>query len=184
MKNTVLFNIIYCTLTVFFFNKLLANNTLDSISYEKQRSIVNNLLNERVKKFGEFDQSLGQKTGFFGLLKSKNDMQKSIDILQNIVKMDNKIFIETRNLLKIKDYQAEKYQLLAEEYDNQVSAYMRTVSKLQVTNEKLKKQLDDSKKASNSSQKFLFIVGVIILTLLIIIIKQYKQLKFQKLTKL
>lgn len=184
MKKIFFFSLIYFVIVILPTKGLFANPSLDSISYETQRNKVNNLLDERVKKFGEFDQSLEQKTGFFGLIKSKNDMQKSIDILQDIVKMDNKIFIETRNLLKIKDYQAEKYQQLATEYDNQVTAYMRTISKLQASNEKLKADIEALEKEDHSDGKLHFILSVIIVILLIVILYGYRRTKIQKLTKL
>src|SRR5690606_18171017 len=108
-------------------NTLLANSKYleaDSSLFENQRQRVNMLLEERSRKFGEYDQSLQQRTGIFGLFKSKSDMQKSIDILQAIVINDNNIFIETRKLLDLKDTERDRFQLLATEFDNQVTAYM------------------------------------------------------------
>jgi hypothetical protein len=42
--------------------------------------------------------------------------------------------------LKIKDFEKDKYQQLATDYDKQVSAYIGTISKLQKENEKLRAQ--------------------------------------------
>lgn len=162
---------------------LQASNT-DSTTYETQRAKVNDLLDERIQKFGEYDLSLEQKTGFFGLLKSKQDLQNSNNILQEIVKMDNKIFLETRTLLRIKDYQAERYQHLANKYDNQVTAYMHTISKLQATNEKLNKEIKDLKNEDSKSSIFMTLFSFIVIGLLIVLHKQRNQMKAQKLTKL
>lgn len=158
-------------------------NPIDSISFEEQRIRVNSLLDERADKFGDYDVSLTQKTGIFGLFKTKDDMQRSLDILQEIVKMDNKIFIETRRLLVIKDGEAEKYQKLATEYDNQVTAYMKTISKLQVENEKLRTKLDTVEDDYQSNNTLFFILGLIIIALLFIVLRQYKMTKTKKLTK-
>lgn len=54
----------------------------DSTSFEAQRMRVNKLIEDRKVKFGEYDMSLEKKTGIFGLFKSKDDMQKTIDILK------------------------------------------------------------------------------------------------------
>lgn len=161
---------------------LLANT--DSLSFEAQRQKVNSLLDARASKFGEYGVSLEQKTGIFGMFKTKNDMQKSLNILQEIVKTDNNIFIETRNLLNIKDQQAEKHKELAAEYNNQVTAYMRTISKLQVTNENLKNDILTLKNEDHSDRKLFFIFTIIVIALLAIIFKQYMKIKGKKLTKL
>ncbi|WP_343571088.1 hypothetical protein [Sphingobacterium sp.] len=123
-----------------FFGQAKSQNNPDSSSFEVQRSRVNDLLDARQQKFGAYDTSLTQKTGLFGLFKSKGDMQKSIDILKDIVITDNNIFLETQKLLKIKDFEKDKYQQLATDYDKQVSAYIGTISKLQKENEKLRAQ--------------------------------------------
>lgn len=181
MKNIKYY--IFTTISILI-STLYSYANIDSISFETQRNIVNTLLDERVKKFEEYDISLDQKTGFFGLMKSKNDMQKSINILQEIVKFDNRIFIETRELLKIKDNQADKYQELATQYDNQVTAYMRTISKLQATTEKLNQEIESFKKEDHNDNKLIFVFCIIVIALSIIIFKQYKLLKSKKLTKL
>src|SRR5690554_3634155 len=63
----------------------------DSLDYELQRQKVNHLLDQRSARFGHFDESLKKRTGIFGL-KTKRDMQASLDILHEIVLTDNEIF--------------------------------------------------------------------------------------------
>jgi hypothetical protein len=116
-------------------------SSYDSISYEVQRQKVNKLLDDRTARFGKFDESLRKKTGIFGL-KTKKDMQASIDILKEIVLTDNAIFRETKNLLTFKDQQLvykefEKSQIeeLAKEYDQRIDGYIATISKLQKSND-------------------------------------------------
>src|SRR5690606_3353162 len=91
----------------------------DSLSYESQRTHVNELLEDRSTRVGEFETSLQKKTGVFGIFKTKGDMQKSIDILKQVIITDNRIFIETKKLLDMKNYQSERYAALATEYDSQ-----------------------------------------------------------------
>lgn len=152
----------------------------DSTLFETQRQLVNDLLEERSRKFGEYDKSLEQRTGIFGLFKSKADMQKSINILQAIVINDNKIFIETRKLLDIKDTEKERFQTLAREFDTQVSAYMKTVSKLQMENEKLKTQIADLEDVEHNSNRIFYVIGLLFLGLLGVIYTLWMKLRAQK----
>lgn len=155
----------------------------DSLTFESQRERVNQLLNERSRRFGEYDQSLQKKTGIFGLFKTKKDMQKSIDILRDLVLNDNNIFIETRKLLDLKDAQSERYQRLANEYDAQISAYMKTITKLQNENDKLRDSLKSMESTDTGSGVLLYLAGIVIITLLILLILQYRRNKPKKLTE-
>ena len=155
----------------------------DSLTFESQRERVNQLLNERSRRFGEYDQSLQKKTGIFGLFKTKKDMQKSIDILRELVLNDNNIFIETRKLLDLKDAQSERYQRLANEYDAQISAYMKTITKLQNENDKLRDSLKSMESTDTGSGVLLYLAGIVIITLLILLILQSKRNKPKKLTE-
>lgn len=150
-----------------------AQNT-DSTSFEAQRMRVNKLIEDRKVKFGEYDLSLEQKTAIFGLFKSKDDMQRTIDILKNIVITDNNIFLETRRLISIKDDEKQKFQNLASEYDKQVSAYMGTINKLQKENEKLKKDIENLEGSDNSSNILLYIALAIIAVLSYLIYRNQK----------
>ena len=89
-------------------------------------------------------------------------MQKSIDILKDIVITDNNIFLETQKLLKIKDFEKDKFQQLATDYDKQVSAYIGTISKLQKENEKLRSQVDKTSGNGGLSNILLYIALVVI----------------------
>lgn len=149
----------FLTLTI----AVTAQNNQDSITFETQRKHVNDLLDQRSKKFGDFTTSLEQKTGIFGLFKTKNDMQKSIDILKSVVINDNAIFLETRKLLDIKDNQAERYQSLATEYDQQVTAYMKTITKLQTENEQLRKKIISLEDQGHKDNNLLYITLLLLL---------------------
>ncbi|AIM35785.1 hypothetical protein KO02_03165 [Sphingobacterium sp. ML3W] len=149
----------------------------DSTSYEAQRLRVNKLIEDRKVKFSEYDLSLEKKTAIFGLFKSKDDMQKTVDILKNIVITDNNIFLETRRLINIKDDEKQKFQNLAVEYDKQVSAYIGTINKLQKENEKLKKELKKIEGSDHNTNIFLYIA------LAVIAVLGYLLFQNQKITK-
>jgi len=152
-----------------------AGTETDSLLFENQRKRVNFLLEERSRKFGEYDLSLEQKTGIFGLFKTKTDMQTSINILQAIVINDNKIFLETRKLLDLKDIEREHFQKMAKEFDGQVTAYMRTVSKLQNENEKLRLQIKDLEKEEHQSGVVFYLLGLLFIGLGFVIYKLYRR---------
>lgn len=110
---------------------------IDSAGYEAQRQRINELLNERSARFGKFDESIKKRTGIFGL-KTKRDMQSSIDILKQIVQMDNHILRETKVLLDYKEseldykeFERSRIEELARDYDNRINGYIQTISKLQ-----------------------------------------------------
>ena len=83
----------------------------DSSAYQLQRKKINSLLAERSEKFGHYDQSLTKRTGIFGL-KTKKDMQRSIDILTDIVLNDNSVFKELKTLMEYKDYEKSTVETL------------------------------------------------------------------------
>ncbi|SMG22856.1 hypothetical protein [Sphingobacterium psychroaquaticum] len=159
-----------------------ANITADSISFEDQRARINELLDARSKRFGDFDESLLKKTGIFGIFKTTADMQRSIDILKEIVITDNNIFIETKKLIDIKDYQSERNAALAKEYDDQVTAYMKTVSKLQQENDKLRTEIESLDTSEQQSNMALYLAVGIILSLLFVIYQRFSKKRLKKVT--
>lgn len=180
MKNIILCVLFFAALgtdtTFASANKLEADSTL----FESQRQLVNELLEERSRKFGEYDHSLQQRTGIFGLVKSKSDMQQSIDILQAIVINDNNIFLETRKLLDLKDTERERFQLLAKDFDGQVTAYMKTVSKLQKENEKLQLQIKELQEDEHNNSLIFYLIALIFAGLLFVVYRLYRQLYWKK----
>lgn len=120
----------------------------DSLDYELQRQKVNHLLDQRSARFGHFDESLKKRTGIFGL-KTKRDMQASLDILHEIVLTDNEIFRETRHLLSYKDqmldykeFEKERIAKLAADYDQRINGYISTISKLQREQESIRAEIE------------------------------------------
>ena len=110
----------------------------DTSAYQIQRLKVNALLSERSNKFGQYDKSLDNKTGIFGL-QTKGDIKKSNEILRQIVLNDNNIFKELKILIEYKDQEIKKAQLDANSSSSRIENYMQTIKKLQTQNEQLKK---------------------------------------------
>lgn len=183
MKQSLLFTgllILLSSVSLRAENRQFENNIAqDSLSYQTQRQRVNDLLDQRAERFGEYSESLERKTGIFGLFKRKADMQRSIDILREIVLNDNNIFVETRKLLDLKDAQSTRYQHLAGEFDQQISAYMKTITKLQNENENLRNQINQMESTDRGSNIFSYFSAIAILVLLGVIIVQYRKLKFK-----
>lgn len=113
----------------------------DTVEYEQQRQKVNDLLQQRSARFGQYEESLMQRTGIFGL-KTRKDMQASIDILKEIVLTDNHIFRETKQLVDFKDFEKEMIARQAREFDSRINGYIATISKLQQEQAELRAQVE------------------------------------------
>ncbi|MGV3764277.1 hypothetical protein [Parapedobacter sp.] len=120
---------------------VVAPPAADTAGYEAQRQKVNELLQKRSARFGQFDESLKKRTGIFGL-KTKKDMQASIDILKQIVFTDNDIFRETKMLLDYKEFEKSQIAQQANEFDGRINGYIKTISKLQREQERLSAEVD------------------------------------------
>lgn len=176
-------------LLLFFYFGMLHTSTsqtdlnADSINFEQQRERVNNLLEKRSRRFGDFDNSLRQKTGVFGIFKRKKDMQRSIDILREIVLTDNTILLETKKLLYIKGNESDRNENLAATYDKQLSGYMHTVMKLQTENEKLRNQIRNIEERQRNSHIIILLLTIILLALCVAFYLRLQQHKRQNLTQ-
>ncbi len=147
-----------CSITSIF-----AFQNADSLAYQLQRNKINAMLNSRSGKFGQYDVSLSSRTGIFGL-KTKRDMQKSIDILTEIIQTDNAILKETKTLLDYKTFQQEKVESRSQESETRTLAYMHTINKLQNENERVRTEIADIKKGKKFYQLFSFALALAIIS--------------------
>ncbi|MEJ5961613.1 hypothetical protein [Pedobacter immunditicola] len=108
----------------------------DSTAYQLQRNKVNALLAQRSSRFGQYQQSLNQKTGIFGM-QTKKDIKNSNDILRQITLHDNKIFRELKVLMEYKEMQVQQVQNIAEINTERVERFTLAIKKLQVENKEL-----------------------------------------------
>src|ERR1700744_6100442 len=124
MKN-ILFPLLFC---LSFVNSHAQSKT-DSTAYEAQRKKINNMLAVRSQKFGQYDQSLAQHTGIFGL-QTKKDIRRSNDILMDIVKTDNEIYKQLKILLDYRTFQQSQVQDKSKETESQSLGFMYTINQL------------------------------------------------------
>lgn len=132
----------------------------DSSAYQVQRRKINLMLAERSARFGQYDESLVKRTGIFGM-KTKKDMQRSINILTEIIRTDNDILRETKILLDYKDLEKTKVQGQFSETQTRVNNFMSTINKLQKQNEKLKADLE--KNDQDHTKTISIIIGLALL---------------------
>ncbi|MFC5282119.1 hypothetical protein [Pedobacter alpinus] len=155
-------NLLLILLTLFSYKAFSFQNA-DSLAYELQRNKINSMLDAKAAKYGQFSESLNQKTGIFGL-KTKKDMQKSMDILQAIIETDNAILKETKTLLDFKTYQQETISYKSKESESRNLAYMSTINKLQTENELVKAELKEQQKSKKFYQLVTFALALAIIS--------------------
>jgi hypothetical protein len=153
MRKLLIFILIPLTLPSF------AYQNVDSLTYTLQKNKINQMLEQRSAKFGEYDQSLSTKTGIFGL-KTKKDMQKSINILTDIILTDNSILKETKTLLDYQTYQKEQVSNQGKEFENRNLDFMNTINKLQTQNVKLEVEMSEFKKGKKFYQLVSYALGL------------------------
>src|SRR6201996_137242 len=124
MKKTLLL-----ALFIFFITDVFAQVNTDSAAYQLQRKKINGMLEMRRQKFGEYDQSLSMHTGIFGF-QTKKDIKRSNDILMDIVKTDDDIFVQTKISLEYRTFQKTQVQTRSVETDDANLGLMNTINKL------------------------------------------------------
>ncbi|MFC3563529.1 hypothetical protein [Pedobacter jamesrossensis] len=148
----------YCYLLSILFISFQTFAQQDTASYAAQRVKVNTLLTERSQKFGQYDESLNQRTGIFGW-QTKKDIKNSNEILRQVVLTDNNIFKELKVLMDYKDLQNQQKVAVADNSQERIENYMRTIKKLQDQNEELKSDL--AKK--NNGSLSIYIIAFLLL---------------------
>lgn len=151
-------------------------NAQDTLAYEVQRQRVNDLLNKRTARFGQFNQSLEARTGIFGF-KTKKDMQASIDILKEIIATDNHIFKETKVLLDYKDMEKTFISYKAEESMARINGYVNTISKQQKLQEQQSLEIQELQTKANRLLVYSLLSSLLIILLIIILFKQISKKK-------
>ena len=148
----------------------------DSTAYQLQRNKVNALLAQRSSKFGQYQQSLGSRTGIFGM-QTKKDIKNSNEILRQITLNDNKIFREIKVLMEYKEMQVQKVQSTAVASNERIQKYMLAVKKLQDNNVALKQRVEQAE--SKQTTAYYIIAGLILalLATLLILTSKLRKLK-------
>ena len=170
--------ILLCLCFVFVqYNNLFAQS--DTSAYEVQRNKINQLLGERSGRFGQYESSLGKRTGIFGL-KTKKDMQFSNDILRQIVLTDNDIFSELKILLDYKDLEKKQVETRAVTVKSRIDRFQATITRLQQENEKLRAE---SEKKEVSKERISVFQVILFIALLISLFYIYRLKKLPKTDK-
>ncbi len=155
----------------------------DSTAYEIQRLKVNALLAERSAKFGQYDQSLNERTGIFGF-QTKRDIRNSNEILRMIALTDNEIFTELKILLDYKDLQVEQIKINNNNSAERILNYRKTIKDLQTQNEDLNNRFIKTEGVIGIAYLFmtLFLIGSAILAYFLNIyrkkLKRYEKATF------
>lgn len=133
----------------FWYNPVFAQTKTtnqDSLVYEMQRQKINAMLDARHRKFGQYDQSLKKHTGIFGL-QTKKDIRRSNDILMDIARTDDSIFIQTKVLLNLRNNQltARAFQQQQIEQKSHINedhslAYMNTINRMREQIDKMRQE--------------------------------------------
>lgn len=161
--------IILLVLISFFLANTYAQVNTDSLAYQTQRKKINGMLAERKQKFGQYDKSLSQHTGIFGL-QTKKDIRRSNDILMDIVKTDDDIFLQTKILLDYRTFEQKEVESHSIEADSSNIGFMTTINKLREQNEKLKQEaaLDELQRQKSKQISLAIIFALIIIVLLLL----------------
>jgi hypothetical protein len=159
-----------------FFADTFAQVSSDSLAYQAQRKKINNMLAQRKQKFGQYDQSLSRHTGIFGL-QTKKDIRASNDILMDIVKTDNDIFVQLKVLLDYRTFQQNQAMSHSSEIDSTNLGFMNSINKLRAENEKLKQDAATAEaERQQSGQRSMFIIiGLLVAVLYLLRLKFVKK---------
>lgn len=148
----------------------------DTSAYQTQRLRINALLAERSAKFGQYEQSLDERTGIFGF-QTKKDIRRSNEILRQIVLNDNNIFRELKTLMEYKDLQVTAVKSNAEQVDSRVRNYQLAIKKLQDQNEQLRNEVKSQQKGKVSTNIIIILLLIALTVLAWFFLKKFGDLK-------
>ena len=166
----------FCILCLFPVLVFAQKSNSDSLAYQLQRSKINQMLEERRQKFGQYDQSLKMHTGIFGL-QTKKDIRRSNDILMDIVKTDDDIFRELKILMDYRVFQQQQAQTHSTESENVTLAYMNTINRLRSQIEQLKQEALKEKTHQQSLLRILIAVLVLLFVSILYLLSKKRAVK-------
>lgn len=138
----------------------------DTTAYQLQRKKINSMLAVRAQKFGQYDNSLNEHTGIFGL-QTKKDIRRSNDILMDIVKTDNDIYKELKILLDYRTFQQSQVQDKSKETESTSQGFMYSIKQLRDKLDQQKKLADENAKLQDrASLNFKIIVFILVAIIL------------------
>ena len=151
-----------CLLCSFIADSFAQRANTDSLAYQLQRARINQMLDVRRQKFGQYDESLDKHTGIFGL-QTKKDIRRSNDILMDIVKTDDDIFRELKVLMDYRVFQQQQAQSHSNETENVNLGFMNTINRLRQQTDLLKQDAQKEKEHQEKIIRMLIIVIALML---------------------
>ena len=162
--------IILLGLLCFLFACAYAQANSDSVAYQLQRKKINAMLAERTQKFGQYDKSLKEHTGIFGL-QTKNDIRRSNEILMDIVKTDNDIYKELKILLDYRAFQQSQVQDKSKETENSALGYLYSIKQLRDELDKQKKLGEENARLQDKASLNFKIIVVLLLFIILFLLR-------------
>ena len=166
----------FCFLCLFCFSVYAQKSNSDSLAYQLQRAKINQMLEVRRQKFGQYDQSLAKHTGIFGL-QTKKDIRRSNDILMDIVKTDDDIFRELKILMDYRVFQQQQAQTHSTESENVTLAYMNTINRLRQQIEQLKQETQKEKEHQAKLLRIFIIIAVLMFASILYLLSRKRVVK-------
>lgn len=148
----------------------------DSLAYQIQRAKINQMLDVRKQKFGQYDQSLSQHTGIFGL-QTKKDIRRSNDILMDIVKTDDAIFKELKILMDYRIFQQQQVQTKSTETENVNLGFMSTINRLRQQIDQSKQEVQKEKEHQASMLRIFIVLFVLMFGSILYLIVKKRSIK-------
>jgi len=148
----------------------------DSLAYQAQRKKINNMLAQRKQKFGQYTESLTKHTGIFGL-QTKKDIRASNDILMDIVKTDDDIFVQLKVLLDYRTFQQNQALSHSSETDSTNVGFMNSINKLRAENDELKKEAaaTETEQQHSTQRSLIIIIGLLVAVIYLLRLKFVKR---------
>ncbi len=149
----------------------------DSLAYDLQRKKINLMLDQRKRRFGDYDESLSQHTGIFGL-QTKKDIRRSNEILMDITATDERIFKEIKILLDYRTFEQKQVETKSKDIEESNLAFMRTINRLRQENQRLRNEADQLTKHNEAKdRKYLLVIIVLIITSILLLITRKRAVK-------
>ena len=161
----------------FTFFIVFAQPKSDSLAYQFERQKINAMLAQRAAKFGQYDQSLNNHTGIFGI-QTKKDIRRSNDILADIVKTDDDIYKEIKVLLDLRTFQKSQAQSHSREIEDRTLGYMQTINKLRNQLDLMKAEAEKEQQRYNELMRnFIIAIGVAVIAIFLLFRRKKKPVK-------
>ncbi len=162
---------------LFLFDQTLKASDSTEVIKEK----LHLLLEKRKDDFGNYLISLESKTGFFGN-QTKKDIKRSNEVLENIVRTDNGIFIELKKLLDARTSEKTDGTFELANKESKIQRQETALVNVQSTIENKNKEIKVLEKSIKSKNISLIVLLLLFLASLFYLIKQFTRLQKQKST--